>query len=322
MIRYRIFDRGDLHGSLRNPCSTTILSTRTLTLFRTDFSWVYERFGYLYRTYDGSFRNVHGSLTSYVPRRIPLQLVRERSFFVVGTPGCYFVGMASIRFCSALVNLSHSGRVCRSVGGVAYSRTSVSTWLTYNNPYGSSMDGIGIHWRVAPRHLRSSAVGNGAGGRSGDGHRERVEVLPWKDEEVGVVVVDHGSKLASANHMLMEFVSMFKVHSGRGVVEAAHMELAEPSIGQAIDNCVRAGCKVVVVAPLFLFRGRHVQSDIPALVAEAASQHSGVRCLIAPPLGVDSLLAELVERRVNDRLAEAELVDPRLHASAPLPDQQ
>jgi hypothetical protein len=37
--------------------------------------------------------------------------------------------------------------------------------------------------------------------------------------------------------------------------------------------------------------------------------------------GVDALLAELVEQRVNDRLAEAELLDPRLHASVPLDDQ-
>lgn len=41
-------------------------------------------------------------------------------------------------------------------------------------------------------------------------HREKVETLPWKEEEVGVVVVDHGSKLPSANSMLLEFVSMFK----------------------------------------------------------------------------------------------------------------
>jgi CbiX len=72
-------------------------------------------------------------------------------------------------------------------------------------------------------------------------------------------------------------------------VEPAHMELAEPSIGEAIGRCVEAGCKVVVVAPLFLFRGRHVESDIPALVGEAASHHSGVRCLIAPPLGTSPL---------------------------------
>jgi hypothetical protein len=60
------------------------------------------------------------------------------------------------------------------------------------------------------RRHRHSATGNGAGGPNAEALKERAEKLPWKEEEVGVVVVDHGSKVPAANHMLVDFVAMFK----------------------------------------------------------------------------------------------------------------
>ncbi len=75
-------------------------------------------------------------------------------------------------------------------------------------------------------------------------------------------------------------------HSGRRKVAVAHMELAEPSIGAAVAKCVAEGYKKVVVAPYFLSRGRHITSDIPAMVAEAQKAHPEVSCVIAEPIGV------------------------------------
>ena len=63
------------------------------------------------------------------------------------------------------------------------------------------------------------------------------------------------------------------------------MELAEPSIGTALAKVASAGCRTAVIAPYFLSRGRHITSDIPALVAEAQVAHPEVRCIIAEPIG-------------------------------------
>ena len=75
-------------------------------------------------------------------------------------------------------------------------------------------------------------------------------------------------------------------HSRRQKVEIAHMELAEPSIGAAVAKCASEGYKKVVVAPYFLSRGRHITSDIPAMVAEAQEAHPEVSCVIADPIGM------------------------------------
>lgn len=100
--------------------------------------------------------------------------------------------------------------------------------------------------------------------------------------------------------MLHEFVELYRQTSGRQIVEGAHMEIAEPSIADAVGKCASAGAKKIVIAPYFLSRGRHIQEDIPALVAAAQEQHPGVECVVADPIGLDPLMAQLVEMRVQN----------------------
>ncbi len=88
-----------------------------------------------------------------------------------------------------------------------------------------------------------------------------------------------------------------------GIVEPAHMEIAEPSIQTAFERCVQRGAKLVVVSPYFLLPGRHWDQDIPGLAAEAARRHPDVPFLVAAPLGLHPLMARVVESRVAHCLA-------------------
>lgn len=78
------------------------------------------------------------------------------------------------------------------------------------------------------------------------------------------------------------------------------MEIAEPSIADAMQKCVQAGAKRIVIAPYFLSRGRHIQEDIPALVKAAQQQHHELECIVAEPIGLDPLMAQLIEARVHN----------------------
>jgi sirohydrochlorin ferrochelatase len=121
----------------------------------------------------------------------------------------------------------------------------------------------------------------------------------------GMVIVDHGSRRAESNRRHEEFVAAWQVRTGHPIVEPAHMELAEPSIGAAFDACVASGATTVVIAPYFLWPGNHWDRDIPALAAEAAARHPGVRYLVTAPLGPHPLLMDVVEARVEHCLAHA-----------------
>ncbi len=135
-------------------------------------------------------------------------------------------------------------------------------------------------------------------------------------EEIGLIVVDHGSRRAESNAMLEEMALRVAEVVPYDIVEPAHMELAEPSIATAFDACVARGATTVVVSPYFLLPGRHWTQDIPALVEEAASRHPGVAYLVAAPFGLHPLMAQVVNARVEHCLAHARGEAPECEACA------
>ncbi len=118
------------------------------------------------------------------------------------------------------------------------------------------------------------------------------------DSETALVIVDHGSRREESNRMLEDFVQSFRGQSRYGIIEPAHMELAEPSISTAFDKCVAQGAKRVVIAPYFLLPGKHWNQDIPELAAEAARRHPGVPYLVSSPIGLHPLMQQVIESRV------------------------
>ncbi len=115
----------------------------------------------------------------------------------------------------------------------------------------------------------------------------------------GVVIVDHGSRRAQSNEMLHQFVDLYKQKTGHSIVEAAHMELAEPSISHAFDRCVEQGAKRVIICPYFFFPGRHWDRDIPALASKAAEKHVGIPYVVTAPIGLHELMVQVMKDRME-----------------------
>jgi sirohydrochlorin ferrochelatase len=123
--------------------------------------------------------------------------------------------------------------------------------------------------------------------------------------DLGIVIVDHGSRRGESNAMLEAAVEEFRKSSSLKIVEPAHMELAEPSIATAFDRCVAQGAKTVVVFPYFLLPGRHWDQDIPRLAGSAASKHPGVRYLVTAPFALHPLMTEIARQRIEHCLARS-----------------
>lgn len=119
-----------------------------------------------------------------------------------------------------------------------------------------------------------------------------------------VIVIDHGSRLAAANEMLDDVVAMYRKTTGVEIVEPAHMELAEPTLEDAVAKCVARGATAIVVHPYFLAPGRHSTGDIPGMVAELAPRYSALDFRVTAPLGVDDIMARLMHRRILESLGE------------------
>jgi sirohydrochlorin ferrochelatase len=113
-----------------------------------------------------------------------------------------------------------------------------------------------------------------------------------------IVLVDHGSRVAEANAVLDEVAALLRRRVPDRIVETAHMELAPPTLADAIARCVAAGAGEIVVHPYFLAPGAHATRDIPAQAAAAAARHPGVTVRVSQPLGahegiVDAILARI-----------------------------
>jgi sirohydrochlorin ferrochelatase len=117
----------------------------------------------------------------------------------------------------------------------------------------------------------------------------------------GILIVDHGSRLADSNRLLEEVAATFgrRFAERYPIVEPAHMELAEPSIATAYDRCVQRGAERIIVTPYFLGPGKHWTHDIPRLTAAAAEKHPGTRYHVTPTLGIDELILDLLAKRAT-----------------------
>jgi len=122
----------------------------------------------------------------------------------------------------------------------------------------------------------------------------------------GILLVAHGSRVESSNAEIQELVKRLKMHldadvgsqttslGSEPVVEYAFLELTEPTIADAIDQCAAQGVTTLHVLPYFLAAGRHVRDDIPEEIERAAHKYPQIQITVAPHVGTSDLMLELL----------------------------
>jgi len=131
-------------------------------------------------------------------------------------------------------------------------------------------------------------------------------------ERPTVLILGHGSREPEANCDFEAFVDTWRAANRDVDVAHAYVELAQPSLEQALAGLGEAGASRVIVVPLFLFAAGHVKNDLPLALAAARTRHPSTTFLAARPLGVDPRLAALLDARiaplVSDRARTAVIV--------------
>lgn len=114
-----------------------------------------------------------------------------------------------------------------------------------------------------------------------------------------LLIVDHGSMRKEANLLLEDVADLLRNQKPGQIVHIAHMELAEPSIGQGIEACIRDGATEILIHPYMLSPGRHVTQDIPALVEESSRKFPQIKFTVTPPLGLHEKIGEVILERAG-----------------------
>jgi len=111
-----------------------------------------------------------------------------------------------------------------------------------------------------------------------------------------LVLIAHGSRRQASNTEVTNLVSGLK-QTGRDryqIIEAGFLEIATPSIPEAVESCIEYGATSVVIVPYFLAAGRHVTEDIPRIVKLITEQHRGVNIHVAEHIGVAGSMNQLI----------------------------
>lgn len=114
-----------------------------------------------------------------------------------------------------------------------------------------------------------------------------------------VIVLGHGSRSPEATEQFSRLAGTLVPRLPGAKVYPAFMELAEPSLGDAVDRAVADGATSISVLPCFLFLGNHIKHDIPKKIARAMEAHPGVSFEQCEPIGPDPRVTEVLLERLR-----------------------
>lgn len=111
-----------------------------------------------------------------------------------------------------------------------------------------------------------------------------------------LLLVAHGSRRAESNAEVCRIADCLagRADGHFAEVACAFLEIAEPSIPDALRAAIRGGAGEVVVLPYFLSAGRHVVRDIPAEVDVVRAEYPQVKITLTPYLGSSAEIVDLL----------------------------
>lgn len=109
--------------------------------------------------------------------------------------------------------------------------------------------------------------------------------------------------MAEANQAVQDVARVAAAEAGFDVWHEAFLELAEPTLSQAVEKLAARGAKRIVVCPYFLVMGVHLKKDLPELLAKAAANSPGVELIPSEPLGGHPTLAKVLAERAVEALS-------------------
>jgi sirohydrochlorin cobaltochelatase len=125
-----------------------------------------------------------------------------------------------------------------------------------------------------------------------------------------VLLVGHGSRDGEGADEFRAFARELEARlpDGRPVVPC-FLELAPPSVLEAIDDCAARGFHRLVAAPYFLFAAGHVKNDVPTGVQVGRLRHPGLVIDYGAPLGLQPEILTALDSRVRELEAMLTLME-------------
>ncbi len=120
--------------------------------------------------------------------------------------------------------------------------------------------------------------------------------------KTGVVLFSHGSKREQSNRAFKELVEDIELEGSLIEIRHAFLEFTEPDLKAAAEELISEGAAKIVIVPVFLFPGKHVQDDLQELVEELKEEHERVGFVITDLLASHPKFKEMIGERIMEGL--------------------
>jgi sirohydrochlorin cobaltochelatase len=127
-----------------------------------------------------------------------------------------------------------------------------------------------------------------------------------------MLLVGHGSKLPYNKELIETTADLIAQKTDDYIVKPGFMSLNTPTVVEQLEAFRSEDIEMLVVVPLFLAKGVHINQDIPEILGLPEGQRHGtfqlngktVPLVYANPIGSDPLLAELMLKNASDAITE------------------
>jgi sirohydrochlorin cobaltochelatase len=125
-----------------------------------------------------------------------------------------------------------------------------------------------------------------------------------------MLLIGHGSSMPYNKELVEATGRMIAAQAADFVVRCGFMNINSPSIKEALESFRGEQIDALVIVPLFLAKGVHIEKDIPSEIGLAEGQKKGaftmngktIPLVYADPIGSDPLLANLMVKNANKAL--------------------
>jgi len=126
-----------------------------------------------------------------------------------------------------------------------------------------------------------------------------------------LLIAGHGTRSAAGVAEFARFTERVGSQAGERIpaVAGGFIELARPSVADAVTRLAPDGGHPMVAVPLVLTAAGHGKGDIPAALARELHRHPGLSYYYGRPLGPHPVLQDLLEARIGAALAGASRQD-------------
>ncbi|MGM9525502.1 MAG: sirohydrochlorin chelatase [Peptococcaceae bacterium] len=115
-----------------------------------------------------------------------------------------------------------------------------------------------------------------------------------------VILLGHGSIREEANVEVRNMWRMLAEQLPELDIRGSFVEVAEPTLEQAIGQLAAEHVERIVIVPMFLTRGNHLSNGIPRILKSMRQKYSHIQIDLTRHLGVDPLLAEIIKNRLRE----------------------